>query len=153
LRTEPLATPLAGAVAERGLVEVRVAPGTLPSYRVRFVLKSVQARHLDLVLPAPLAQVNLDVQLDGKHVPATPAEDPGGRTLRVRADPDTRGRPLLLDVRCQPLVGRVPGGWLRTPLQAPVLDGVVLLGRVRWEVEVPPGWLPLSAGAGHTPEQ
>jgi hypothetical protein len=38
-------------------------------------------------------------------------------------------------------------------LQPPVLEDVVVLGRVRWQVDVPPGWLPLSPGGGHTPEQ
>jgi hypothetical protein len=153
LRCEPLATPLAAAVAERVLVRAGLSPGAPPTYRVRFALKSVQARFLDLVLPAPASQVGLDVLLDGKRVPAGPAADPRGRTVRVRVDPDTHGRPVILEVNCQPATGTLKSGWLRTLLQPPVLDGVVILGRVRWQVDVPPGWLPLSPGGGHTPEQ
>jgi hypothetical protein len=159
LRLDPSVTALAAAVVERALVRVAVAANGYQAYRARFLVGKLHARQLDLHLPVPLARMNLEVRLDGKLVPVRLVDDGGkevevGRTVRLRVEPDLYTGPVVLDVRYQAdsVRGDARGG-LAAVLQPPAVAGAVLLGRTCWQVDLPPGWLPLCGGTGLTVEQ
>jgi hypothetical protein len=60
----------------------------------------------------------------------------------------------VLDVRYQLTPGRTAGNgaWFST-FYAPVLKGDVFLGRARWQVDLPTGWVPLYQGGDFAAEQ
>jgi hypothetical protein len=159
LRAAPAAKSLATAIVERILVRAVVAEEGNQTYRVRFLLNKLNARHLDLSLPVPLASTNLAIRLAGREpsalhlVDETGREVDVGRVVRMRVDPDLYHKPVILDVSYQVDSGRTSGNSLwQSLLQPPALLDSVLLGRVRWHVELPAGWMPLYARGGYTAE-
>jgi hypothetical protein len=157
--TEPSVTPLAAAVAERILAHASVRADGVQAYRVRFLLSKLSARHLDVELPVWLSSLDLDVRLDGKRVPAHFVDESGketeiGRVLRLWVEPDLYRRPVLLDVSYQADSSRLEGnGRLQTTLHPPALRGTILLGRARWQVDLPSGWLLVCPRGDLTVEQ
>jgi hypothetical protein len=144
---------------ERILVRVVVGAEGNHTYRVRFVLNKLNARHLDLSLPIPLASTNLAIRLAGRAPSSLYLVDETGRevdvskVVRMGVDPDLSHKPVILDVSYQIDAGRMSGNSLwQSMLQPPVLLDAVLLGRVRWHVELPAGWMPLYVRAGYTTE-
>ncbi len=157
--TEATPLPLASAVIERALVRVLFTEGGYQTYRVRFLLAKINARHLDLELPAPLASSNLDLLLDGKQIPLQvveddPREGASGKSVRLTLEPDLYRRPVFLELTYQIDPGRTSNPeLLQATLRPPLLRGAMLLGRARWQVELLPGWLPLYPGGGALLEQ
>jgi hypothetical protein len=158
LRFEAAASPVASVVVDRMLVHASVSPASPPGFRLRFLVSKVHARRLDLLLPVTRARASLDVRLDGKRLPmrapdeSTPT-DPSGRLVSFRVDPELYRGPVVLEVSYQPVQGTADvQAWRQTSLQPPQLRGAVLLGRARWLVEGPTGWLPLCSGSTLTPE-
>lgn len=147
-----LATPtgvaLSGVSVDRVLIQAAIIEGEQQTYRARFLLGKVAARHIDIELPAPLAALNLEVLLDGlrltnlQAVDEDGAEAETGRIARVHVEPELYHKPVVLDVRYQIGPGRGDGqGRLCATLVPPRLRGAVLLGRVRWLVALPPEWV------------
>ena len=152
-------TPLAAAVAERILVQATVRAGGMQNYHVRFLLSKLSARHLDLHLPILLSISNLDVRMDGKRIPVHFVDEEGremevGRVLRLRVEPDLYQRPVLLEVtyRADASLMEGNGPW-QLSLRPPRLPAAVLLGRVRWQVDLPAGLLPVSPRGDSIVEQ
>jgi hypothetical protein len=156
--TAPYAS-LSTAVVDRVLARVILTEGGSQSYRVRFRLNKLSARHLDLLLPVPLTSANLQLELDGKVPPLQLVDETGravefGSLVRLRIEPDLYHKPVVLDVNYQISPGRLEQhGALESVLQPPQLQGTVLLGRTRWHVEAPPGWMPLYPKGGFSVEQ
>jgi hypothetical protein len=152
-------TPLAAAVTERILVHATVREGGMQSYHVRFLLSKLSARHLDLHLPILLSISNLDVRVDGKRVPVHFVDEGGremeiGKVLRLRVEPDLYHKPVLLEVAYPADTSLMEGSGLwQLMLRPPELPDAVLLGRVRWQVDLPAGWLPISPRGGSIAEQ
>jgi hypothetical protein len=152
-------TPLAGAVAERILVHATVREGGLQSYHVRYLLSKLSARHLDLYLPILLSISNLDVRMDGKRIPIHFVDEGGremeiGKVLRLRVEPDLYQKPVLLEVTYRADAGSMESNGLwQLILRPPQLPGAILLGRARWQVDLPAGWLPVSPRGGTIVEQ
>src|SRR5205814_1526973 len=117
------------------------------TYRVRFLLSKVSARQLDLELPVLLTSSDLDVRIDGKRVPShfvdeNSTEQEIGKVLRLQVEPDLYRKPILLEVSYQADSGRLAGnGWWQVTLRPPVLRNAILLGRARWQVDLPAGWI------------
>jgi hypothetical protein len=157
--TEPTVAPLAAAVVERILVRASVGEKGMQAYRLRFLLSKLSARHLDLELPVLLSTSDLDVRLDGKRVLLHIVDESGkemeiGKVMRLRVDPELYHQPVLLEVSYQADAGRMEGnGPLQSTLRPPTLRGAILLGRARWQVDLPGGWLPLSTRGAATVEQ
>jgi hypothetical protein len=151
LRSQPARTPLATALVERILVGVTLAPGAQASYRVRFLIRKLHARRLDLEVSLPLRRAVVEVRLDDRRIPATLLDAGGqesetGRTVRLRVEPELYTRPVVLDLRYTLDLNRDVISGFRTTLRPPNLAGALLLGRVRWLVESPPGWQLLPVG-------
>jgi hypothetical protein len=157
--TEPVVAPLAAAVVERILVQAMVHDRGVQAYRVRFMLSKLTSRHLDLELPVLLSSSDLDVRVDGKRVPLHFVDDSGketdiGKIVRLRVEPELYHRPVLLDVSYQADSGRMEGnGLLQSTLYPPVLRSAILLGRARWRVDLPGGWMPIALQHGSSVEQ
>jgi hypothetical protein len=145
--------PLPGVVVDRALVQVTVDEEGTVYYRARFLISKLTARHVDVELPAPAALVKLVTALDHKHVPWQPA-DVGGKVVRLSVEPSLYTQPVVLDLGYQLGRGQLEGeGPWRSSLNPPVPRGDVLLGRVRWQVTVPGGQIPLVAARDAYVEQ
>jgi hypothetical protein len=151
---------LAALVIERALFQVVVAEGGAQKYRAQFLVSRLASREVDLEFPSVLSRLTLpEVFLNGKKVtslvPLTPSGSEGDNrtTVRVHLEPDLYRKPFILEVHYQAPAVAANGanGW-HTLLQPLKLRGEVFLGRVRWQVELPPGWVALSQGGGHTTE-
>ncbi|MCI0458958.1 MAG: hypothetical protein L0Z62_18525 [Gemmataceae bacterium] len=154
--TEGAPLPLAAAVIERILARVRLTEDGQQIYRVRFLLTKLNTRHLELELPAPLANLKLDVLLGGRQVPLQEANPRDGTSggVRLLIEPELYRKPVLLDLTYQIDPNRTANPeTLQATLRPPVLRGAVLLGRARWQVELLPGWIPLYPGGGALLEQ
>lgn len=151
---------VASVVIDRALVQVTLADEGYQNYRARFLIARVGARHVDLEMPAPLSGLNLEVTLDGKKVTQIQTLDVSGKVadngtvLRLGVEPDLYTRPVILDVHYQLAPGRARSkGVFHTTLAPPEPRGDVFLGRVRWQVITPQGWMALPLGGGYGTEQ
>jgi hypothetical protein len=151
----------AALVIERALFQVVVAEGGTHKYRAQFLVSRFASREVDIELPAGLSRLTLpDVRLDGRKVtnvvplPATAAEADNRSVVRVQVEPPLySSRPVILEVSYQ--MPAVPASGTKAwhaLLQPPRLRGDVILGRIRWAIDLPPGWVGLSQGGGHTTE-
>jgi hypothetical protein len=139
----------AGVLIDHAFIQVTLAEDGDPTYRARFLVRHLSARHLDFEVPGSAAALHMEAFLDGKRltrVRTVPTDGPpqGGAVTRLEIEPTLYHGPVVLDLRYQTPAGpaRWPGGW-RSTLEAPVPRAAVLLGRVRWEVLLPPGWVGL----------
>jgi hypothetical protein len=151
---------LAPVVVDRGLVQVAVVEGGFHSYRARYLLDRIGARHLDIELPAPLSMLNLAVLLDGRRITNLRSVDNGGNAadrgslVRVAVEPDLYHKPAMLELRYQLAPGRRRGSsLLSSTFVPPVLSGAVLLGPVRWQVNTAAGSVYLYRTGNHDTEQ
>ena len=152
--------PVASVVIDRALVQVTLADEGYQNYRARFLIARVGSRHIDLDMPAPLSGLNLEVTLDGKKVSQIQTLDASGKVvdngtvLRLVVEPDLYTRPVILDIHYQLAPGRARGkGVFHSTLTPPEPRGDVFLGRVRWQVIMPQGWMALQLGGGYSSEQ
>jgi hypothetical protein len=111
-------------------------------------------------MPAPLSGLNLEVLLDGKKVSQLQSLDATGKVvdngtmLRLPIDPELYTKPVILDLKYQLAPGRSRGrGPFYIALTPPEPRGDVYLGRVRWQVTLPHGWLAMHVGGGSQTEQ
>jgi hypothetical protein len=154
------------AQVKRCLIQVKVVEGGSQQYRILFLLRlapGMRGSTLDLVFPAPLAtRSDLQLKLDGKFlnswhiVPGGKNQEPGtrgqgeeSRLIRVPLPGGPEDRSAVLEVGYQRLAGRTAeDGPLRTIFQPVTLPGLLTGVSTRWQVELPPGWVPLSLEGG-----
>jgi hypothetical protein len=151
LNTAPGTLPR--VVIDRVLVQVAVDDDGTKQYRARFLLSKVNANSLEVRMPVPLANLAPSFLLDGEPVPWQPA-DSSGLVAKLDVDPNLSGRSILLEVNYQlPRDQPSTEGLCQTTLDPPVLDGHVFLGKVRWQVTLPPSMLAVAARGHATTEQ
>lgn len=133
----------ATVVLERALIRVAVDEGGYQTYRASYLLNQPRVHTLDIEMPVPLAGFNLRVARgDGRELRWEPLDD--GKTARVQLDADADAKPVVLHLLYQIPPGRTGGnGLLQTTLHPPLLHGTLGHAPVRWQVELPPGWVPL----------
>jgi hypothetical protein len=165
--SEGAAGVLATVGAERVLIRVRVTELGQQRCQARFLINQVSTRYLDIELPVPLFTVTPIIKLGGLDVPWGPVEAGGprpagnadpARVARVHVGPrfvpklQFGNERVVLDVWYQLGPGQMPAradGWaralgpLQTTLLSPRLCGHSGRASVRWEVNLPPDWLPL----------
>src|SRR5262249_8800908 len=148
-------SPVAAVVIERALVQAALVDEGYQKYRARFLLTRIGARNLDFDMPAPLSGLNLEVFLDGKKVSQLQSLDATGKVvdngtmLRLPIDPELYTKPVILDLKYQLAPGRSRGrGPFYIALTPPEPRGDFYLGRVRWQVTLPHGWLAMHVGGG-----
>ena len=150
---EPALAPLAGIVVERALVQVALGEGGDQAYRARFLLDRLDTRSLEVEFPAAVAGLQPEVYLQGKRVTQWRTGDKA-TLLRLTVEPDLYRERVLLEIRYQILPGTTAGNnTVQAALYPPILRGDVFLGRLRWQVAGPRGWVALYQGGGYTSEQ
>lgn len=152
--------PLPAVAIDRALVQATVSEGGHQTYYVRYLIGKLSARAIEVELPAAPASINLELLLDGKRLANVETIDeegneiPNGRIVRLHVEPELYKKPVVLELRYQMTPGRPDGsGRLQTTLSPPRLRGNVFPGRVRWQVGMPPSWVPISLGGQTTVEQ
>ncbi len=143
LRLQKSPAPLVSVVIDRLLMVADVEEDGTEHYHARFLLTKLHTTSLDVRMPLP----NLDPKflLDGKLIPWT-AKDSSGLIARLSIDPSLYDKPAVLavDYRMATDQPRPEGIW-QTTLDPPVLEGNVLLGKVRWQVTLPGSMLAVAA--------
>jgi hypothetical protein len=142
--------PVPGADAvrvERALIEVWARADGVTEYLARFRLAGWLAGSVDVRLPGPLAGTNPDFRVDGERPAAlaqvSDPDDAERKVYRVPLPPDRRA--AVLEVRYGVASARQPGG--ESVCVPPQLLGAGYARTVRWQVNVPPGSLPVVFGA------
>jgi len=144
LRLDRSPSLLAAVVVDRALVQVKVEDDGLEVYVVRFRLSKVHTQGIDIRLPALAAVHSLKAKINGEE--SKPSIRDGKAHVPIPAK--LVGQPVELELAYQlPRNQPEPEGLWQTILHPPEILGNVFLGRVRWQVTVPEGWVPVTAGA------
>jgi hypothetical protein len=155
---------LAAFRVERALIQVTVADLGQQTYRARFLLSQAAVPFVDVELPAPLfleGSTGLrGVLFRGKGAAWVPVDDGGQKAAlskvgRVTLEPDAAGGPAggVLEIDYVLAAGRAAGSSaLQSTLLPPLLHGDAGLATTRWQVTLPPGWVPLSQDGGLGPD-
>jgi hypothetical protein len=152
MRLVPAPATVAAVVAERVLVQVQVDDDGTEQYRARFLLTRLNTTSLEIRLPVPVANLDPKFLLDGKAVPWQP-RDATGLLARLNVDPGLYGKAVVLEVQYQLPRGQpTTDGLWHTTLHPPVLEGKAYVGKVRWQVTLPPGLLAVAARGDATTE-
>jgi hypothetical protein len=147
LRMEAAPAQLAAIVANRVLIQVRVDDDGTETYHARFLLTKMHTTHLEVAMPVPLGQLAPQFILDGKELKWKP-RDATGLVAQLEVDPSLYSKKpgVVLEVLYQLKRGQPgPEGLLHNTLNPPVLQGNVVLGKVRWHVVLPSGMLAVAA--------
>jgi hypothetical protein len=153
------ASASAGALVERTLVRVDINDLGLQSYRSRFLICQLNSRLLDIDLWTLLPRSMVEARLAGNVVPCQMVDELGrevdiGKRLRLTLQPHLIHTPVLLDLRYEVDRSRSDdNGFLRSTFHAPQIQNSLLIGRLRWDIHLPAGWLAVYASAPATPEQ
>jgi hypothetical protein len=127
------------------------------------LLSKISAHQLDLLLPSESSSSSLEVRLEGKRLPIQLIDEAGrqaetSRAVRLQVEPALYPKPAVLEVKYQVDVVRLSGnresqGPFYAALRPPSVRDAVLLGRTRWQIELPAGWMPVYAGGNSIAEQ
>jgi hypothetical protein len=128
-------------LVERALVRVWLLEGGVQSWQVRFQLRQLAERDLDLLLPGPVAMLNAQFLFNRHKVTPEIVNDQGERShggsiARLHLAPELVRQSALLEVVFQPLPGRTGLTPLQTILHPPQIRGAPPVP-TRWEVRVP----------------
>jgi hypothetical protein len=138
---------------ERVLMQVTVGNDGQQTYRARFRLGQLAASAIDVTLPQPLFRPNpsdlKSVLIAGKAAAWRPVDEAGKEvpvspTARVQVPAGLAGKPVVLEINYTLLPNRTV---LHTELRPPLLRGDPGAAPVRWQVALPPSWVPLSQDA------
>jgi hypothetical protein len=152
LRLQAAQALLPTAVIDRALLQVSVNDEGTEGYRARFLLAKLHAATLEVRMPVPLSSLAPQFLVDGKAVDWQQL-DSAGLVARLNIDPSLYGKSVILEVDYQlPRGLPTKEGLWHTTLNAPLLDGEVFLGKVRWQVVLPPAMFAVSARGDATTE-
>src|SRR5207253_1564166 len=130
---------------DRALFQVQISEAGFQDYRLRFLVRQIGSSHLDLALPAPPADIKLEVFLDGVKVNweaidnshALAPSDPFVVRLSLPRQPLTRPAALEVVYQLRPTQGGfvIP---MQSVLQPATFPGLLTGLPIRWQVELPP---------------
>jgi hypothetical protein len=160
LRLQEGETNLPTVVFDRGLVQVSVREDGAQYYRARFVVRKVNADHLDIQFPGPVAdsrQENsetgtstkillLGISLDKKGI--DPQRD--GNRLRVPVNPGLYAEGVLLDLEylVPPAAAEGERNW-QSVFHPPLFANAVFVAGIRWQAALPAGVVAIGELGGH----
>jgi hypothetical protein len=149
----------AAVFIDRVLVRATIMGDGAQVYRMRFLLQRLADHQLELEFPISLRPDRVEVLLGGKRLPITFMDGngkvtEGGKWGRVAIDPELFRQAVILDVNFQIDAVRLEENspWKVRFRPAELLNSV-LLGQVRWQVDLVGDALPLLLGAGYVREQ
>jgi hypothetical protein len=165
LRLETARAKLPIAIVDRVLAQVNVNEEGTEDYRVRFLLTRVHAGSIEVRMPLPVSSTVPQFLLNGKQVTWQPpsfnqsSPTPGGGEVgganiaKLNIDPSHYGKSAILEVNYQLPRGQPTkqGQW-QTTLNLPTVEGDVFIGKVRWQVALPPSVLAVAARGAATTE-
>jgi hypothetical protein len=149
---DPGAAKLASLVGERTLIQVRLDDDGNQHYRVRYLVRKLAARELNIELPMAARGNLLAVRLGpDKQSKTLSWDDPVWNVAHVAipaALAPTEAGPAILELEYKVPADQVVWLWQST-LRPPQFHGEVLLGGVRWQVDLPrdPVAVVVSGGA------
>jgi hypothetical protein len=150
--SEPADAKLPGVVLDRALIQAFVEEDGTQIYRARYLVRKFSGKQLQVEFPAPVLRLIQNISLDHKSLPWHPADgDPAVAVIKV--EPSLYSQPVVLDVEYKIPAGLLEGtrGW-QTALHPPIFGNEVILGRMRWQVGLPPGWTGAAAGDDSSPD-
>lgn len=158
-RAEPTSTLTATAI-ERILIRTRRGAEREGTCQTRFFLPRLTARRLEIELPEPLERSMIEVLLEERQplfqmIDEAGRESPVGRVVRIHVETELYQGPVILSIT-MPLPARVAPHlqWsLVQTLTPPILKHALLLGQVRWFLELPGRTLPIPFGSESVVEQ
>jgi hypothetical protein len=153
LRLLPSASAPANVVVERALVQVNIEEDGTEQYRARFLITKLNTTSVEVRFPIALKTLDPIFAVDGKEISWTP-RDASGLVALLDIDVAPTPRPLTLEVNYQLARGQPgPTGWWQSYLHPPELEGSVFLGKVVWQVTLPPSTMALSASSEAVTQQ
>jgi hypothetical protein len=147
------------ALIDRILIRVDVSESGLQSYRSKFLVDRLSARQLDVDLPAVLPRGNIEARLGANIIPCQLIDEAGkeidvGKKLRLRVPTHLVQGPAVLEIRFEVDSSRVGGnGTVQSSFYPPRIENALFLGRLRWEIHLPRGWMVLRPLAPAAAEQ
>lgn len=156
LRWGDSAAPPVSALIERVLFQTEVSEAGEQRHRARFLVSRIGRRVLEVEFHQSLAGLRWDAFLDGKRLSRIRVVDASGQAsetgtvLRFDIEPELYHQAVVLDLSYEGSSSEASGP-LQYILHPPVLRGGVLLGKARWEVELPPGSLGFFSGRDDRP--
>jgi hypothetical protein len=149
----------AAALIDRILVRAQATESGLQIYRTKFLLSQLNVHQLNIDLPALLARSNVEIRFGGGVIPFEMLDDSGrevdvGKTVRIKPQPDLFHEPVPLEVRYEIDANRIGGnGPMQSTFVPPRIQNGLLLGRMRWAIRLPGGWMVVRARPTATAEQ
>ena len=144
---EPANTRLAPLVCDRGLIQVVVDEEGTQTYRARYLVSKLNARHLDIEFPMAAANCLLNVWLDKQKINNWEPLETVPNVAQVPVQSRLYHQPVVLEIDYKLPAGVTESKRLwRTTLCAPQFRGEVFLGQVRWQVGLPYSWVALVPG-------
>lgn len=146
---EPSQARLASMVCDRGLIQVLIDDEGNHTYRARYLIRKLNARHLDLEFPTLATGCLQSVTLDKEKINDWVMLEPVPNIAQIPVRPRRYTQPVVLEVEYKLPASFVEGkrAWQST-LFAPQFRGDLFLGRLRWQVTMPPNWVAVVPGGG-----
>jgi hypothetical protein len=154
----PLASA-ATALIDRILIRVDTSESGVQSYRSKFLLGQRIARELIVDLPASLSRAAVEVRLGSKAVPFQLLDEAGretevGKRFRFKLQTDPTRPADVLEIKYEVDAARLAGnGAMQSTYYPPQIQNALLLGRLRWDIHLPAGWMAVRSGSTATPEE
>jgi hypothetical protein len=147
------ATSSSPMIVDRALIRASASIDGSKQYRAQFLIRRFSGEAVAMDMPAPLE--NLELFLDGKKVTRFHTRrnaENGPETVTLQVPVDTIVKPVVLEVRYQIPSGTRTTRW-STTFRPPLFREKVLVGRVRWQIELPVSWVAMVDGPAAGPEQ
>ncbi|MBI3409742.1 MAG: hypothetical protein HY040_15485 [Planctomycetes bacterium] len=141
----PGAGKLAALIGDRALIQTVVDEDGTQTYRARYLLRKINTHQIALELPLPAESCLTYVQLDQKKISWRRAGT-NPRAISIPVEASLYNRPVVLEIAYKvPASFAEKQGFFQTLLAAPSFRDDLLLGRARWQVNVPDHWLSVPA--------
>ncbi len=133
---------LESLICDRGLIQVTIDHDGWQSYRARYLVQKLNARHLDIEFPMPAVNCQLNIWLDNQKITNWEPLDGNPHSARIPVYPRLYQQPVVLEIEY-----KLPANFTdsqrpwRAFVVAPRLPGDFSLGRIRWQVIMPTTWL------------
>jgi hypothetical protein len=153
------AFPVVSAIVERALVRVVLDSSGPWSYRARLWVGQLALRRLRLKLPYRIVRSDIDVRVGDKSVPVNVIDEAGlaassGQRIQLELEPTLYASGVLLDLRYQVRPEHRPEqNPVSLVLRPPILEDAMIVGRTRWQLILPAGYMALEVGGGAVTER
>ncbi|MCI0638521.1 MAG: hypothetical protein L0Y72_03040 [Gemmataceae bacterium] len=137
----------AAMLCDRSLVQAAIDEENNQIYRVRFFVRRFQARHVDLEFSIPASECLQNVLVDQKKA-AWFSPEPAWNVARIPIEPSLFSQPVVLEIDY-----KIPAAFAKSKihqltLQPPRIRGEALVGKVRWQVQMPGHWVAFVSEGG-----